>query len=140
MVDRLALIAEAGGAVGHQTLALSGANRAAEVGLARLAELALPAFGGIERNHVIADGNRRDALAHRLDDSAALVAEDAGEHALRILAGKRVRIGVAHTGGDDTDQDFASLGWGYVHFHDLQRLIGAEGNGGARLDGHGHHS
>ena len=42
----LALALEAGGAVGHDALALGGANLAAEVRLARLAKLALFAFGG----------------------------------------------------------------------------------------------
>jgi hypothetical protein len=47
---------------------------------------------------------------------------------------------MANTGGDDTDQDLASLGRGDIHFNDLQGLVGAEGNGGARFDGHEHHS
>lgn len=42
----LALALEARGAVGHEALALRRADLAAEVGLARLAELALLAFGG----------------------------------------------------------------------------------------------
>jgi hypothetical protein len=42
----LALALEARGAVGHHTLALCGANGTAEVGLARLAELALLALSG----------------------------------------------------------------------------------------------
>lgn len=46
MKEILALGPEAGCAVGHQTLALCSADLAAEVGLARLAELAFPALGG----------------------------------------------------------------------------------------------
>jgi hypothetical protein len=42
----LALALEARGAVRHDTLALGGADLAAKVGLAGLAELALLAFGG----------------------------------------------------------------------------------------------
>jgi hypothetical protein len=42
----LAASLEAGGAIGHDTATLGGANLAAEVGLARLAELALTALGG----------------------------------------------------------------------------------------------
>lgn len=42
----LALAPESRGAVRHQTLALGGSDLAAKVGLARLAELALLAFGG----------------------------------------------------------------------------------------------
>ncbi len=140
MVDRLAVVAEARSAIGHQALALGGAHGAAQVGLARLTELALAAFGGIERNHVIADSHRGDALAHRLNDAATLMTEDAGEYAFRILSGEGVGVGMANTGGDDTDQDLASLGRGDIHFDDLQGLVGAEGNGGARFDGHEHHS
>lgn len=55
MVDRLAVVAEAAGAIGHQALALGGAYRAAQVGFAGFAEFAGAAFGGIERNHVVAD-------------------------------------------------------------------------------------
>src|SRR5690606_3397128 len=54
----LAAETEAAGAVGHQALALGGADRLAQVGLLRQAVLALAAFGRVERDHVI-------ALAHR---------------------------------------------------------------------------
>lgn len=48
--DVLAAGLEAGGAVGHHTLTLGGTDLAAQVGLARLAELAFTAFGGaVER-------------------------------------------------------------------------------------------
>lgn len=46
MKDVLAAGLEASGTVGHDTAALGSADLAAEVGLARLAELALTAFGG----------------------------------------------------------------------------------------------
>lgn len=46
--DVLAAGFEAGGTVGHHTLTLGGTDLAAQVGLARLAELALTAFGGAE--------------------------------------------------------------------------------------------
>ncbi|MCY1437867.1 hypothetical protein D9M71_540450 [compost metagenome] len=134
MVDRLAVVGEAGGAVRHQALALGGAHRAAQVGLAGGAELALAALGGIQRDHVVADLQGGDALAHRLDDAAALVAEDAREHAFGVLPRQGVGIGVAHTGSDDAHQHFAGLGRRDIHLDDLQRLIGSEGYGGTRLD------
>jgi len=140
VVDRLAVVAEARGAIGHQALALGGTHGAAQVGLAGLAELALPAFGGIERDHVIADRHRGDALANGLDDPTALVAKNAGKDTFRILPRKRVGVGMTDTGGNDTDQDLAGLGRSDIHFDDLQGLVGAEGNGRARLDGHEHHS
>jgi hypothetical protein len=54
VVDGLAVEREAAGAVGHQALALRRADRGAQVGLARQARLALPAFGRVERNDVVA--------------------------------------------------------------------------------------
>ena len=45
MIDGLAILGEAGGAVRHQPLALGGADLLAQVGLAGFAELALAALG-----------------------------------------------------------------------------------------------
>ncbi|KAG0733056.1 hypothetical protein G6F23_013714 [Rhizopus arrhizus] len=54
VVQRLAVVAEAAGAVGHHALALGGAHGHAQVGLAALAEQALATLGGVQRNHVVA--------------------------------------------------------------------------------------
>src|SRR3546814_15429035 len=65
--DRLALVAEPRRAVGHQPLALGGADRGAEVGLTRQAAFALAAFGGVERDYMVAGldaGDARADLAH----------------------------------------------------------------------------
>lgn len=56
----LALGLESRGAVGHQTLALGGANLAAEVGLSGLAELALLAFGCAVGDRISLCGNAID--------------------------------------------------------------------------------
>lgn len=90
--DVLAAGAEAGGAVGHHTLALGGADFAAEVGLARLAELALLALGGVESDDVVAGLDVGDALADGLDDTGTLVSENDREGALGILAGEGVGV------------------------------------------------
>ena len=50
MEDVLAAGLETRSAVGHHTLTLSGTDLAAEVSLARLAELAFPALGGAAEN------------------------------------------------------------------------------------------
>src|SRR5690606_7149205 len=84
VVDRLAFVREAGAAVGHHALALRGAHCHAQVGLARLAELALAAFGGVERDHVVAGLDAGHALADLDHHARALVAEHRGEHALRV--------------------------------------------------------
>ncbi len=134
MVDRLAVIAEAAGAVRHHAFTLGGAHRAAQVGFAGLAEFALTALGGIQRNHVIAHLNRGHTLAHRLDDAATLVAENAGEDTLAVLAGQGVGIGVANAGSNDANQHFTGLRRRDIHFNDLQGFIRRKGHSGARLD------
>ncbi|MNQ95776.1 hypothetical protein D3C85_1113490 [compost metagenome] len=127
VVDRLALIGKTAGAVRHQALALGGAHRLTEVGLAGLAEFALAAFGGVQGDHVVADGQGGHTLAHRLDDAAAFMAEDARKHAFGILAGQGVGIGVAYAAGDDAHQYLAGLRRLDIHFDDLQRLVGGKG-------------
>src|SRR5690606_8234128 len=64
VVDRLAVVGEARGAVGHHALALGGAHGHAQVGVAALAEQALAALGGVERDHVVARLHAGHALAH----------------------------------------------------------------------------
>ena len=58
--------------VGHDALALGGANLDTKVGLGGLAEQAVTALGGVEGNDVVADGKVGDALANALDDASAL--------------------------------------------------------------------
>src|SRR5882762_461607 len=73
MMDFLAVHGEAARTVGHDALALGGADRRAEVGLARGAALALPAFGRIERDHVIALSQRAHSGADLHDDARSLM-------------------------------------------------------------------
>lgn len=94
--DVLTTGAEAGGAVGHHTSALGGADLAAKVGLAGLAELALLALGGVESDDVVAGLHVGDALADGLDDTGTLVSEDDGEGALGILAREGVGVCISH--------------------------------------------
>lgn len=61
MQELLALASESGGAIGHDTLTLSGSDLATQVSLARLAELALLAFRCAES----------DALVEKNDDGIA---------------------------------------------------------------------
>ncbi len=74
------------------------------------------------------------ALAHRFDDTATFVAQDAREHPLGILAGQGVRVGMADAGGDDAHQYLALLRRRHIHLDDFQRLVGGEGDGGTGLD------
>ncbi len=54
VVDGLILVGKARGPIGHEAAALRGANRLAQVGLARQAEFALAAFRRVQRDHVVA--------------------------------------------------------------------------------------
>src|SRR4029077_12660273 len=96
VMHHLAAEREAAAAVGHHTLALGGANRGAQVGLARQARLALPALGRIERNDVIARLHRGHARSDFDDDPGALVPEDDGKQAFRVRSRAGELIRVAH--------------------------------------------
>src|SRR6185312_4095358 len=76
VMDRLAAEREAARAVGHYALALRGADRGAEVRLAREARLACATLRRVERNDVIALLHARYVRAGIDDDTRALVAED----------------------------------------------------------------
>ena len=86
VVDLLAAEREARGAVGHHALALGRADRGAKVGLARQARRALPAFGRVKRNDVVAFLHRGDAGADIDDDAGALMAEDRRKQPFRVGA------------------------------------------------------
>jgi len=114
---------------GDQALALGGADRLAQVGLAGAAELALAALGGIEGNDVIARFDRGHSWSDFFHDTGAFMAQDGREHAFGIGAREGVGIGVAHAGGDDAHQRFACLRALYVHFFDRQRGACFPGDG-----------
>src|SRR3546814_15478748 len=82
-------------AVGHQPLALGGADRGAQVRLARQAAFALAAFGRVERDHMVAGLHRGDARADLPHDACALMAQDRGAEALAVDAAQRIGLGVA---------------------------------------------
>src|SRR5690606_9715891 len=102
--DRLALVGEAAGAVGHQPLALGPPDGRAQVGLAAQARLTLAAFGRVQRDHVVADFDRGDARPHLDHHAGALVPEDRREDALAVEAVQRIGVGVADAGRLDLDQ------------------------------------
>src|SRR6185312_12860153 len=95
MMDRAAPEREAARAVGHHALSLGCADRGTEIGLAREAGFALPAFGRVERDDVIAwleRGNARPDFDH---DARALMAEDRRKETFGIGAGAGEFVGVA---------------------------------------------
>lgn len=105
--------------------------------LAGLAELALLALGGIESDNMVAGFDVGNALADRLDDTGALMAEDNGESTLGVLPGEGVGVGVANTSVVDLDTDFMGLrGFDFDGF-DAERLAGLPGDGGFAGNGLG---
>src|SRR5690606_14080705 len=131
VINGFALVGKARGAVGHQALALGGAHGHAQVGLARLAEQAFAAFGGIQGNDVVARRHTGDAFADLDDDARALVPQHGGEHAFGVIAAQGEGVGVADAGMGDPDQDLALAGRFDVDLDDLQGFAGLEGHGGA---------
>ena len=83
MEDLVAAEREPAGAVGHHALALGRADRGAEIGLARQAVLALPAFRRVERDDVVALLQAGHPGPDIDDDAGALMAEDRREQPLR---------------------------------------------------------
>ena len=121
--NRLALVAEARRAVRHQALALCGADRGAQIGLAAEAAFTLAAFRRVERDHMIARLHRGHAGSHFADDAGALMAKDRGKNPLAVEPIERIGVGVADSGRLDLDQDFAGFRTFQVDFDDFQRLL-----------------
>ncbi len=131
VIDRLALVAEARGPVGHHALALGGANRGAQIGLAAEAAFALPAFRRVERDHVVAGFHRQHAGADFAHDAGSFMTEDGGEDSFAVETIECVGIGVANAGGLDFDQHFAGFRALEIELDDFERLLGGECDGSA---------
>src|SRR5205814_1707447 len=110
MVDFLAIEGEARSAVGHDPGALGGADLLAEIGLARETIFALAAFGGVERDDVVALFQRRYAGAGLDDDAGALMPENRRKKPFGIGARSGEFVGMANTCRLEFDQDLAGLG------------------------------
>ena len=92
--------------------------------------MALTAFRGVERDHMIAGLQRGDAFAHFNHNTRAFVAEDGGEQPLWVGTGAGEFVGVAQACGLDFHQNFTGLGAFEVHFHNFQGLAGFQRDGG----------
>ena len=119
MENRFTVAAETGSAIRHQALALSGTHRLAQVGLAGFAELALATFRGVQRNHMVADFQAGHALANRLNDTAAFMAQNRRENTFRIFTRQRKGIGMTHARGDNLDPHFTGLRWCNLNLFNL---------------------
>ena len=113
---------EPAGAVGHHALALGRADRGAEIGLARQAGRALPAFRRVERDDVVALFDAGHPRPDIDDDAGALMAEDRRKQPLGIGPGQRVGVGMADAGRLDLDQHLAGFRPVEPHRLDRQRL------------------
>src|SRR5713226_4743347 len=133
MEDRLALVAEARGAVGHQPLALGGTDGGAKIGFLAEAAFALAAFGRVERDDMIARLHRGDARSHLANDAGALMAEDRGKDSLAVEAVKGVGVGVADAGRLDFNQDLAGLRALQIKLDDFKQLLCFERDSGTCL-------
>jgi hypothetical protein len=71
---------------------LCSTNLTAQVGLARLAELAFPAFWCVEGYDVVARLDGSDAFADGFDNACAFVAENNGEGTFGVFAGESIGI------------------------------------------------
>ena len=99
---------EAARPVGHEPLALRGADRGAEVRLARQARFALPTLRCVEQDDVVPLLHADVTLRANVDDHlGALVAEDRREEPLGVGTRARELIGVADARGLELHEHFA---------------------------------
>jgi hypothetical protein len=130
VVQRLAVVRKARSPVRHHALALGRAHGDAQVGLAGFAEQALAAFGGVQRDHVVAGHDAGHAFADLDHDARAFMPEHDRKQAFRIVAAEREGIGMADAGVGDLDQHLALARRRDIDLDDLQRLPGFKGDGG----------
>ena len=138
MENRFAVLAEAAGTVWHQALPLSRTNRLTQVGFARSTELTLAAFGGVQRNHMVAHLNTGDAFTDRFNNTATFVTQNRREDTFRIITRQSERVGMAYAGGDDLHTDLTCFRRCDLYFFNGQRLAGFPGNGSAAGNSLGH--
>ena len=135
VVQLLAVEREARGAVRHDALALGRADGGAQVGLARQARRALPAFGRVERNDVVALFHAGHARPDVDDDAGPLVAEDGRKQPFGVGAGEREFVGVADARRLHLDQHLSGLRPVELDVGDHQRLGLLQCDGGTGLHG-----
>ena len=84
---------------------------------------------------MVTGGHRGDAGPDALHDPGGLVAQDAREEALRVLAGEGVVIRVAEGRVADLDAHLPGLGRGDDHLLHLQGLLRGVGHRRPAVDG-----
>ena len=121
MPDRLAVAREPRRPVRQVALVLLLADREAEIRAVVEAVDALAALRREERHDVVARRDRGDAVADRLDDAGALVAEHRRRVPRRVGAGGGVQVGVADAARGEPDEHLARLRLGELELLDLER-------------------
>mmetsp|Transcript_908 Transcript_908/g.2866 ORF Transcript_908/g.2866 Transcript_908/m.2866 type:complete len:492 (-) Transcript_908:40-1515(-) len=127
--------AEAAGAVGHHAAALRRADLGAQVGAARVAELAVAALGDVEADDLVAHRHARHALADALHRAGALVAQDAGERALGVVPSARVFVRVADAGRLHAHAHLAGARRAHRDLDHLEVSLGLPADGRAARQG-----
>jgi hypothetical protein len=115
--------------------ALRGADRGAQIGLARQAGRARPAFRRVERNDVVALLDRRHARADVGDNARALVAEDRGKQTFRVSARQRELVGMADAARLDFNQNLTGARAVEFYVRYFQLFAGRERHGSAHFHG-----
>src|SRR5579883_221764 len=110
----------------------------AEVLLSSLAEVALIARGGVERDDAVANLEIGDASAHFFDGPGQFVAERDGwlEHFGVVAAAVDFKVSAAGERGCDADDDFARPGGRHREFFDAQVFLTVEHGGCHRVRHH----
>jgi hypothetical protein len=109
------------------------ADRLAEIGLLTEAIVALAAFGGVERDDVVALPEAGNARADIDDDPRPFMAENGGKQAFRIGARERVGVGVADASRLDFDQNLARKRPFELHGLQAELLSRSNGNRGTHV-------
>ena len=135
VVQLLAVEREARGAIGHDALSLRGADSRAQVGLAREARRALPAFRRVERNDVIVLFHACYARPDIDDNAGPLMAQNGRKEPFGVGAGQRELVGVADPGSLHLDQNLPGLWAVEVDLSDLERLPLLECDGSTGFHG-----
>jgi len=134
--DGLSVLGESGSAVGHDSLALSGSDLGAEVGLFAGTEDAASflAFGSVAGDNNVTNLHSGDSFTDGFNDTGGFVTENAGEKAFGVVAVKSVDIGVAEGIGEDLESNFTGLGGLDFDFSNVEGLLGFPGDGSLAAD------
>jgi PhzF family phenazine biosynthesis protein len=136
VINRLALIRKARGPIWHQSFALCGPYSLTQIGFARSAEFAYTTLCRIERDHVVADLQRRHTLTKCLDNATAFMSQDHRKDAFRVLTGEREGIGMTNARGNNAHQHFTFAGRLDINLDNLEGLVWGKSYGSAGFDGH----